>query len=179
MHRSWGRRITKGEHSEKHSEVAVEPVCRWSPEKPVKSKQSVSLDHTRPCISTYNKHIKRQVRIHATDNVVRACIFIMLSVLEVAQRVPPTCTTSTSRTPPQQHRSWPARGILGQQYPKRQAKITRGVRGQLVAAANKFRKSQCNRYNRAKSVNNLQKSFRTRKTSYLIAMAWPISVALK
>jgi hypothetical protein len=31
MHRSLGRRITKGEHSEKHSELAVEPVCRWSP----------------------------------------------------------------------------------------------------------------------------------------------------
>ena len=55
-------------------------------------------DHTRPCIDTFNKKIKIQVRIHATVNVLRACMFITWSVLEGTQRVPPPCTTKTSRT---------------------------------------------------------------------------------
>ena len=60
--------------------------------------QSVSLDHTRHCIHTYNKNIQIYPRIHSTVNVIRTCLFILLSVLEVAQRVPPTCTRQTSRT---------------------------------------------------------------------------------
>jgi uncharacterized protein YybS (DUF2232 family) len=43
-------------------------------------------------------NIKRQHRITSTVKVIRASIFIMLSVLEVIQRVPPTCITNTSRT---------------------------------------------------------------------------------
>jgi hypothetical protein len=58
----------------------------------------VSLDPTRPCIDTSNTHIKIHVRIHSTVNVIRACLFIMWSVLDVTQRVPPTCTLKTSRT---------------------------------------------------------------------------------
>jgi hypothetical protein len=57
-----------------------------------KIEKNVSLDHTRPCIQTYNKKIKRYPRINSTVKVIRACIFIMLSVREVTQRVPPTCT---------------------------------------------------------------------------------------
>jgi len=49
--------------------------------------KNVSSDHTRPCISTSNKNIKIHVRIYSTVKVIRACIFIMLSVLEVTQRV--------------------------------------------------------------------------------------------
>ena len=47
---------------------------------------------------TYNKKIKIHVRIHSTVNVIRACIFTMLPVLEVTQRVPPTCITKTDAT---------------------------------------------------------------------------------
>ena len=60
--------------------------------------KSVSLDHTRRCIHTYNKNIQIHPRIHSTVNVIRTCLFILLSVLKVAQRVPPTCTITTSRT---------------------------------------------------------------------------------
>ena len=42
-----------------------------------KIEKNVSLDPTRPCISTSNKNIKRQVRIHSTFNVKQACIFIV------------------------------------------------------------------------------------------------------
>ena len=63
-----------------------------------KIEKNVSLDHTRPCIQTYNKNIKIYPRINSTFKVIRACIFIMLSVREVTQRVPPTCTIKTSRT---------------------------------------------------------------------------------
>ena len=52
-----------------------------------KIEKNVSSDHTRPCISTSNKNIKIHVRIYSTVKVIRACIFIMLSVLEVTQRV--------------------------------------------------------------------------------------------
>ena len=45
--------------------------------------KNVSLDPTRPCIQTYNQNIKIHVRINSTVKVIRACIFIMLSVLEV------------------------------------------------------------------------------------------------
>jgi hypothetical protein len=41
---------------------------------------------------------KRHGRIHSTVKVIRACLFIMLSVQEVTQRVPPTCIIKTSRT---------------------------------------------------------------------------------
>ena len=57
-----------------------------------KIEKNVSLDHTRNCISTSNKHKKIHVRINSTVKVIRACIFIMWSVLEGTQRVPPTCT---------------------------------------------------------------------------------------
>ena len=60
--------------------------------------KKVSIDHTRHCIDTYNKNKQIHVRIHSTVNVIRARIFIMLSVLEVTQRVPPTCIINTSRT---------------------------------------------------------------------------------
>ena len=45
---------------------------------------------------------KIQVRINATVQVIRACLFIVWSVLEGTQRVPPTCMIKTSRT---SHRS--------------------------------------------------------------------------
>jgi hypothetical protein len=54
--------------------------------------KNVSLDHTRHCIHTYNKKIKIYLRINSTVNVIRACMFIMLPVLQGTQRVPPTCT---------------------------------------------------------------------------------------
>ena len=62
------------------------------------NRKKVSLDHPRICIQTSHKHQKRQVRITSTVKVIRACLFIMWSVLEGTQRVPPTCTTKTSRT---------------------------------------------------------------------------------
>ena len=36
----------------------------------------VSIDHTRPCIQTYNKNKKIHVRITSTVKVIRTCIFI-------------------------------------------------------------------------------------------------------
>ena len=60
--------------------------------------KSVSSDPTRPCIQTSNKNLKIYPRINSTVNVIRTCIFRMLSVLEGTQRVPPTCTRKTSRT---------------------------------------------------------------------------------
>ena len=61
--------------------------------------KNVSLAPTRPCISTYNKNRRIHVRIHSTVNVIRACMFIMLSVLEVTQRVPPTCNNYQFHVP--------------------------------------------------------------------------------
>ena len=60
--------------------------------------KNVSLDHTRNCIYTYNKNLKIHVRINSTVKVIRARIFIMLSVLEGTQRVPPTCIIKTDFT---------------------------------------------------------------------------------
>ena len=62
------------------------------------SKKRVSLDPTRLCNYTSNKTIKIQVRIHSTFKVIRACMFIVWSVLEVTQRVPPTCVVNTDCT---------------------------------------------------------------------------------
>ena len=63
-----------------------------------KIEKNVSIDHTRHCIQTSNKNFKIYPRINSTFKVIRTCIFIMLSVLEGTQRVPPTCTIKTSRT---------------------------------------------------------------------------------
>ena len=52
--------------------------------------KKVSTDPTRHCIDTYNQTIKIHVRITSTVKVIRASMFIMWSVLEVTQRVPPT-----------------------------------------------------------------------------------------
>ena len=68
-------------------------------------KKSVSSDHTRHCNYTSNTQIKIHVRIHSTFKVIRACIFIVLSVLEVTQRVQPTCIIHVyARTPTPHHR---------------------------------------------------------------------------
>ena len=63
-----------------------------------KIEKNVSIDHTRHCIQTYNKNKKIHVRIHSTFKVIRTCIFILLAVLKVTQRVQPTCTTNTDFT---------------------------------------------------------------------------------
>ena len=63
-----------------------------------KIEKNVSIDHTRHCIQTSNKNLKIYPRINSTFKVIRKCIFLMLSVLEVAQRVPPTCIIKISRT---------------------------------------------------------------------------------
>ena len=55
-------------------------------------RKNVSLDPTRHCMYTSNTKITRQVRITSTVNVIQACIFRVWPVLEVTQRVPPTCT---------------------------------------------------------------------------------------
>ena len=65
------------------------------------SKKRVSIDHTRHCIHTSNKNKKIHVRIHSTSKVLRAGLFIVLAVLEVTQRAPPTCTIF--------HVPWPCR----------------------------------------------------------------------
>jgi hypothetical protein len=51
----------------------------------------VSLDHTRPCISTSKINMKNIARINSTVKVIQACIFIGWPVLEGTQRAPPTC----------------------------------------------------------------------------------------
>ena len=61
--------------------------------------KNVSLDPTRHCIDTYNKHRRRHVRIHSTVNVIRARIFLMFPVLEGTQRVPPTCNNYQFHVP--------------------------------------------------------------------------------
>ena len=63
-----------------------------------KIEKKVSIDHTRNCIQTSTKNKKIYPRIHSTVKVIRACIFIMLAVLEVTQRVPPTCIIKTDFT---------------------------------------------------------------------------------
>ena len=55
--------------------------CRGTQYLKVTSKKSVSLGRTRPCMYTSNKNIKILVRIHSTVKVIRACLFICLSVL--------------------------------------------------------------------------------------------------
>jgi hypothetical protein len=47
---------------------------------------------------TSNNNTTRHVRIHSTVEVIRESLFIVWPVLEVTERVPPTCTTKTSRT---------------------------------------------------------------------------------
>ena len=60
--------------------------------------KKVSIDHARPlCISTSNKHKTIHVRLQSTVHVIRACLCIVLSVREVARRVPPTWTRNTYR----------------------------------------------------------------------------------
>ena len=44
------------------------------------------------------KNIKIHPRINSTFKVIQACLFILLSVLEVTQRVRPTCTIKTDFT---------------------------------------------------------------------------------
>jgi hypothetical protein len=62
-------------------------------------KKSVSVDHTRHCIQTKKIKIKKiHVRVNATVQVIRACTFTVLPVLDVPQRVPPTCTIKTNFT---------------------------------------------------------------------------------
>ena len=65
-------------------------LCAW-PESNIEKK--VSLDHIHNCIQTWHTNNKIHARINSTLKVIRACIFILWSVLEVTQRVPPTCTT--------------------------------------------------------------------------------------
>ena len=48
---------------------------------------------------TSTKHITIHVRIHSTVQVIRARIFLVLSVLEVTQRVQPTCIIKTVLVP--------------------------------------------------------------------------------
>ena len=59
--------------------------------------QSVSLDHTRPCIYTYNKKTKIQVS-YAFNSQSDPNMNVHRVVLKGTQRVPPTCITKTSRT---------------------------------------------------------------------------------
>ena len=47
---------------------------------------------------TYKKKMKKMARINTTPQVIRACICMIRSILQVTQRVPPTCTIKTSRT---------------------------------------------------------------------------------
>jgi hypothetical protein len=69
------------------------------PEKPIKSKKTLVLIIL---VLVFPHQIKVQkyvfVYVHSTVNVIRACIFIMLAVLKVTQRVPPTCIIKISRT---------------------------------------------------------------------------------
>jgi hypothetical protein len=80
-----------------HVFQTVQCQRRWL--KISKIEKNVSIDHTRHCIQTSNQNKKNPVRINSTFKVIRKCIFIMLAVLEVTQRVPPTCIIQTSRTP--------------------------------------------------------------------------------
>ena len=68
--------------------------CTW---KSIKSNKNVSIDHPRHCRQPSKKKYKN-TRIHSTFKVIQACLFVLLSVLKVPQRVPPTCTTQMSRT---------------------------------------------------------------------------------
>ena len=52
------------------------------------------------------KDEKKLHRINSTPQVIRACICRIRSILQVTQRVPPTCTTKTT-LPPSATRSWP------------------------------------------------------------------------
>ena len=71
-------------------------------------KTNVSLDHTRHCSQTYKKKIikiKIQTRINATFNVIRACLFIVRSVLK-SSTTSTTCIINTYRRDRTVHCSW-------------------------------------------------------------------------
>jgi hypothetical protein len=46
---------------------------------------------------TYKKNIKKIARINSTPKVIQACLCTIRSILQVTQRVPPTCTTTMHR----------------------------------------------------------------------------------
>ena len=48
---------------------------------------------------TYKKKMKKIARINSTSQVIQACICIRRSILQVTQRVPPTCTRLHVRQP--------------------------------------------------------------------------------
>ena len=50
------------------------------------------MDRSGHVSQTYKKKMKKIARIHSTPQVIRACICIIRSILQVTQRVPPTCT---------------------------------------------------------------------------------------
>ena len=56
----------------------LDPACRmaWEVLKISKIEKSVSIDHTRHCIQTYNKNKKIYPRITSTVKVIQPCIFI-------------------------------------------------------------------------------------------------------
>ena len=61
----------------------------------LKVQSNKALVLIRPCIYTYNKKTKIQVRIHSTVKVIRT-LHVHRVVLEGTQRVPPTCITKMS-----------------------------------------------------------------------------------
>ena len=50
------------------------------------------MDRSGHVSQTYKKNMKKIARINSTPQVIQACICIIRSILQVTQRVPPTCT---------------------------------------------------------------------------------------
>ena len=57
-----------------------------------------NMDRSGHVSQTSKKKMNKIARINATPQVIRACICILRAILQVTQRVPPTCIMNTSRT---------------------------------------------------------------------------------
>ena len=64
----------------------------------VKHWKKRAFDRSGNVSQTSKKKMKKIARINSTPHVIQACLCIIRSILQVTQRVPPTCTRKTSRT---------------------------------------------------------------------------------
>jgi hypothetical protein len=60
----------------------------------VKHWKKRAFDRIGNVSQTYKKNMKKIARINSTPHVIQACLCTIRSILQVTQRVPPTCTTN-------------------------------------------------------------------------------------
>ena len=64
----------------------------------VKHWKKRAFDRIGNVSQTYKKKMKKIARINSTPHVIQACLCTIRSILQVTQRVPPTCITNTDFT---------------------------------------------------------------------------------